>query len=130
MKYAVFFRNVNLGRPKSPSKTQLERAFLDADAVEAQSFLTNGTIVFTARPRSNPARILTAATEQLQSECGLVEPGFLRSLTYLRELIALDPFVSVDQSAVYSCCATFLHTGLDPFPRTVFSFLRKRINYQ
>ena len=127
MKYAVFFRNVNLGRPKSPSKTQLERAFLDADAVEAQSFLTNGTIVFTARPRSNPARILTAATEQLQSECGLVEPGFLRSLTYLRELIALDPFVSVDQSAVYSCCATFLHAKVSALPAVPLESKRKDV---
>ena len=31
MQYAVFFRNLNLGRAHSPTKAQLEQAFLHAD---------------------------------------------------------------------------------------------------
>jgi len=118
MKYAAFFRNVNLGRPRSPTKVQLEEAFLEAGATDAQSFLTNGTLVFTVRPRANPSRILDTASKQLRIACGLKEPGYVRSVAYLRELVELDPFVSVDQSTVYLCCVTFLHASV-PVPPVV-----------
>jgi len=41
MKYAVFYRNLNLGRPRCPDRAQFEAAFL-----------TNGTLVFEARTRA------------------------------------------------------------------------------
>jgi uncharacterized protein (DUF1697 family) len=55
VKYAAFFRNLNLGRKNCPSKAQLEQAFLDAGAREASSFLTNGTLVFLEKLLGLPA---------------------------------------------------------------------------
>jgi uncharacterized protein (DUF1697 family) len=116
MQYAVFFRNLNLGRTNSPTKARFEQAFLDAGAVTAQSFLTNGTIVFTTRPRANPSKLLAAAAKRLHGVCGLVEPGFLRTLSYLHELVALQPFAAVDATPDDQCCATFLHADVTTFP--------------
>jgi uncharacterized protein (DUF1697 family) len=108
MRYAVFFRNLNLGRANCPSRRQFEQAFLDAGAQEAASFLTNGTLVFSARARASPQRLLQRASQLLEANCGLVEPGFIRSLPELVRLSALDPFAAVDRSTVYACCVSFL----------------------
>jgi len=69
MKFAVFFRNLNLGRPNCPDRAQFEAASLMAGAETAASFLTNGTLVFstTSLPKAN--RILKAACQSLQSGC-------------------------------------------------------------
>jgi uncharacterized protein (DUF1697 family) len=108
MQYAVFFRNLNLGRPKAPHRDQFEQAFLAAGAAEATSFLTNGTLVFTAQDGVEPTEILTLASAQLHTACGLVEPGFLRTVPYLAELVAEAPFAAVDMTTVYACCITFI----------------------
>lgn len=127
IKSAVFFRNVNLGRPGSPSRAQLERAFLDAGAAHARSFLTNGTLVFAAGPGLEPCDILAVAAEQLRGACGLVEPGFLRPVAYLRGLVALDPFASVDRGSVYRCNATFLSDGVGALPAVPLESRRRDV---
>lgn len=106
MKYAAFFRNVNLGRPNCPTKAELEQAFAAAGASSPSSFLTNGTIVF----------VLAAACRDLQAGCGLREPAYVRRVDYLAELVALDPFAAVDRGSVYGCCATFLDADSMPHP--------------
>lgn len=112
MNYAVFFRNLNLGRPKSPTRTQFEQAFLDAGAASAQSFLTNGTLVFSPQAGLNAETILSQASVLLHSACGLIEPGFLRTVADLKALVAEDPFAAVDVTSVYACCITFLTDGI------------------
>ncbi|HEY1141674.1 MAG TPA: DUF1697 domain-containing protein [Lysobacter sp.] len=107
MKHAAFFRNTNLGRPKSPSRAQLEAAFLDAGAASAQSFLTNGTLVFEST-NAEAAAVAAQARQNLNAVCGLVEPVFIRSLTQLRALVAKEPFAAIDAEDVYERCATFL----------------------
>jgi uncharacterized protein (DUF1697 family) len=109
MQYAAFFRNLNLGRPNCPSRVQLEQAFLDAGAHAAASFLTNGTLVFAAGPRAKPEVLLRKAAKHLHVACGLVEPGFVRSVPYLAALVASAPFAGLDTRMVYECCVTFLH---------------------
>lgn len=109
MRYAAFFRNLNLGRANCPSRYQFEQAFLEAGAHEAASFLTNGTLVFAAGARASPQRLLQRASKLLEASCGLVEPGFARSLPELTRLLATEPFAAVDRSAVYECCVSFLH---------------------
>ena len=112
MKYAAFFRNVNLGRPNCPSKAQLEAAFVSAGAESAVSFLTNGTVVFAVAVGIEPHEVLAVAHRTLQVECGLKEPAYIRTVDYLAELVALDPFASVDRSAVHECCVSFLPHGI------------------
>ncbi len=109
MKYAVFFRNLNLGRPNCPTRQQFETAFLDAGATSAESFLSNGTLVFAAPGQAVARKVLARAAAQLHAVCGLREPAFLRDLPYLAELVATDPFAAVDRAEVYDCYATFLH---------------------
>lgn len=109
MKHAVFFRNLNLGRPRCPTRAQFEAAFLGAGAESAASFLTNGTLVFEARHKTAARKVLAQACEALAVECGLREPAFLRSVDHLAGLVALDPFGAVDRGSVYEVCVSFLH---------------------
>jgi uncharacterized protein (DUF1697 family) len=108
VKYAAFFRNMNLGRQNCPSKAQLENAFVRAGAERAASFLTNGTVVFDVPSGGRARKILVAAHRNLQIECGLKEPAYVRTVKYLAELVALEPFASVERASVYEFCVTFL----------------------
>jgi uncharacterized protein (DUF1697 family) len=108
VKYAAFFRNVNLGRPNCPTKVQIEKAFSSAGAELASSFLTNGTIVFSVAANTRARNVLAAAHRTLTIECGLKEPAYVRTVNYLAELVSLDPFASVERSGVYECCISFL----------------------
>jgi len=109
MRFAAFFRNLNLGRPRCPTREQFESAFLEAGASAAASFLTNGTLAFEAPGARAAGKVVARACASLASACGLQEPAFLREMAYLQELVALDPFAAVDRSAVYGCYVTFLH---------------------
>jgi uncharacterized protein (DUF1697 family) len=108
MRHAAFFRNLNLGRPNSPTRAQFEQAFIDAGAVAAQSFLTNGTISFDAGARPVDA-LLDNATRLLAARCGLREPAFVRELAPLAALADAAPFEGIDRATVYELCITFLH---------------------
>ena len=112
MKYAAFFRNLNLGRKNCPGKAQLEQAFLDAGAREASSFLANGTLVFSTSTRSGYRNVLSRARALLGAQCGLAEPAFVRSVSYLADLVAEEPFALVDRSLIHECCVSFF----DPNP--------------
>jgi uncharacterized protein (DUF1697 family) len=112
MKHAAFFRNVNLGRPNCPTKVQLEAAFVSAGAESAVSFLTNGTIVFAVAAGIEPHDVLAAAHRTLQIECGLREPAYIRSVDYLAEFVALDPFASIERSSIHERCVSFLPQGI------------------
>ena len=106
MKFVAFFRNVNLGRPFCPSRNQFEAAFLGAGAGLAQSFLTNGTLVFSAKSDANARALFAAAWHTLARECGLREPACIRRITYLAKLVESDPFLS-HRGDVYEYCVSF-----------------------
>lgn len=108
MKHAAFFRNLNLGRANCPTRTQFEAAFLSAGAETASSFLTNGTLVFSARSSAKARTVLKLACQAMQAECGLKEPAYVRQVDYLADLVACHPFKSVAPGSVYACCVSFL----------------------
>lgn len=110
MKHAAFFRNLNLGRANCPTRTQFEAAFLSAGAETASSFLTNGTLVFSAQSSAKARKILKLACQAMAAECGLKEPAYVRQVDYLAELVARRPFKSVAPGSVYACCVSFLPT--------------------
>ena len=114
MKFVAFFRNLNLGRPRCPTRAQFEAAFVAAGAASAVSFLTNGTMVFAPAPGHRPRVLLARACERLQRDCGLREPAFLRRIDDLVALVAADPFAAVDRDTVYECCVSFLHPHSAP----------------
>ena len=110
-KYAVFFRNVNLGQGKSPSKAQLEAALAGAGGQGAASFLTNGTAVFIAADDRAALRIVEDACVELRAVCGLEEPAFTCAVALLVARVAADPFAGLDLSNVYLTQASFLPAG-------------------
>jgi uncharacterized protein (DUF1697 family) len=111
MKHVVFFRSLNLGRPRCPTGADFEAAFLAAGALSADSFLTNGTMVFEPPAGSTPQALLAEAAARLREGCGLVEPGFIRSTGQLATLVRLDPFAALDRTGVHECCITFVRSA-------------------
>jgi uncharacterized protein (DUF1697 family) len=115
-RYAAFLRNVNLGRPNSPTRAQFEAAFLDAGAASAASFLVNGTLVFAPAPGTRPRAIAARACEALRAACGLREPVFVRSVAELRALVASHPFAGRVAEGRDACCISFLGAPRTPLP--------------
>jgi uncharacterized protein (DUF1697 family) len=113
VKFAAFFRNLNLGRPPAPTRSVLEAAFTDAGAVAPCSFLTNGTVVFEAGSPAKAARILKAAQATLRRD-GFDEPAALRDVDGLAALVASDPLAGVALDDVHAPCATFV-IGAPPY---------------
>lgn len=107
MRFTAFFRNTNLGRPGSPSKTQLETSFADAGALEARSFQTNGTLMFGAGSAAEANTILRRATTSLRQTCGLREPGCIRSIAALRQIPFDEVFAGFDASQIFEFTVSF-----------------------
>ena len=115
-RYAAFLRNVNLGRPNSPTRAQLEAAFLEAGAASAASFQVNGTLVYAPASGTRPRAIAARACEHLRARCGMREPVFVRSVAELRALVASDPFAGQVAQGRDACCITFLGAPRRPLP--------------
>ena len=116
MRYAAFLRNVNLGRPRSPTRAQLETAFLDAGAATAASFQVNGTLVFTLAPGGRPRAVASRACEALAASCDMREPVFVRSVEELRALVDARPFDGQVAEGLDACCISFLGAPRKPLP--------------
>ena len=93
--FVAFFRNVNLGHPKSPTRAQLEAAFTGEGATFAQSFQTNGTVVFSADTEQAARDTVARACDILREVCGMKEPAFIASLPHLIECVDTDPFANL-----------------------------------
>ena len=110
MKFAAFFRNLNLGHGNAPSRAALEDLFLQAGADAAASFQTNGTVAFDIRGGARGARkMLRGVQSALHQQHGFAEPVFLRDMAHLQRLVARDPFQGVAGDAIYDFYVTFLH---------------------
>jgi uncharacterized protein (DUF1697 family) len=92
MRFVAFLRNVNLGQPRSPSRAQLESAFLQAGAAAATSFLSNGTLIFSVSESRLASLIAKKACDELEKVCGMTEPVYVRSFERLAGLVGEDPF--------------------------------------
>jgi uncharacterized protein (DUF1697 family) len=115
-RYAAFLRNVNLGRPLSPGRAQLESAFLEAGAASASSFQVNGTLVFTLAPGARPRVVAARACAAMRASCGLREPVFVRRVDELAALVASDPFAGVVAEGRDACCITFVGAPRQALP--------------
>ena len=93
MKFVAFLRNVNLGQPGSPGRGQFEAAFVQSGASSAISFMSNGTLVFTAADERVAGSIALSASEALRSAVGMKEPVFVCGFQHLADLVAADPFL-------------------------------------
>ena len=111
MRFATFYRNVNVGRPGSPSTAALVAAFEGAGAGEVATFLTHGNVVFSAPDSDAADRVVVQATETLRRECALHQPAFTRSVRALGVLARAEPFEGAPTRDVYQQVVTFLSTG-------------------
>lgn len=117
MKFAAFFRNLNLGHGNAPSRAALESAFLQAGADEAASFQTNGTVAFSARGVRAARAVVRGVRQRLSSEHGFDEPVFLRDMACLHTLLAQDPFEGMAKAPpIYDFYVTFLHDDARGLP--------------
>jgi uncharacterized protein (DUF1697 family) len=123
-RYAVFLRNVNLGRPRSPTRAQFEAAFLASGAASAESFLVNGTLVFTLADGARPRAVAARACAALRASCGMVEPAFVRGVAELAALVAADPFAGHVAEGRDACCISFLGASRRPLPALPFTSAR------
>jgi uncharacterized protein (DUF1697 family) len=125
MHYAAFLRNVNLGRPNSPTRAQFEAAFIESGAASAASFLVNGTLVFTLARGQRARAVAARACDAMRASCGMREPVFVRSVAELRALVASDPFAGHVAAGRDACCISFLGAPCRPLPRLPFVSARR-----
>ena len=78
----AFFRNLNLGQPRSPSREQLVEAFETAGAKEVASYRSNGTVVFDSPA---PARTAREVVRALEPVCGYRDVVVVRRARWLLE---------------------------------------------
>lgn len=106
VKYAVFIRNVMIGR-NGLHREILVNSFSRCGAMHVKSVLATGNLIFEAAPDSVQA-IVQSSQEALRLEVGLTEPMFTRSLSRLSELADLAPFASPRSASAYERCVSFL----------------------
>jgi uncharacterized protein (DUF1697 family) len=125
MLFVAFLRNVNLGQPKSPTRAQLELAFLQAGAAIAESFLSNGTLVYSV-PRSRLAQnTANQACEILEHLCGMNEPAFAYSFRQLAKFVAEEPFSEFDNSDIAERAVTFFKPKVGRMAQALIESARK-----
>jgi len=63
----------------------------------------------------------------LRGSCGLTEPGYIRTVDYLAELVTLNPFSAVEPGSVYECCTSFVHPQSNPLPELPLESKRRDV---
>jgi len=111
--FVAFFRNVNLGQRNSPTRTQLESAFLEAGARSARSFQTNGTLVFVPGQQNLAEDTARCAADILKATCALKEPVFTCRLDALARLVHEDPMASFKDAGFFAGYLTLFKPGLE-----------------
>lgn len=107
MKFAAFFRNLNLGRAGAPDRRQFEAAFVDAGAVAVRSFQVNGSLLYEAASVSAARQLLVVARQHLAERCGFGEPACCRSLAALRALPLAELLQPLRGDTVYELTVSF-----------------------
>lgn len=108
MRFAAFFRNLNLGRPGSPDRAQFVEAMEAAGAREVASVLSHGNAAFSAASEVRAIRLMDAACGYLRANCGWNSAVHVRSFDYLSRLIETKPFADAPTDDVHERCVTFL----------------------
>lgn len=109
-RHVAFFRNVNLGHPGSPVRTQIEAAFAAAGALEVRSFQSNGTVAFAS---DAPVRAMKRVATELRAACGYDGDWFVRRLADLPALAEAEAWSGAGTD-VFGETLTFF--GVDPAP--------------
>ena len=114
LSHIAFHRNVSHGQAGVNSDVLL-RAYRDAGAAEAETFLSSGNVAFAPQDGLAEA-VAERARELLRSRVRLDEPVFVRSLAYLARLVEEDPFGGRDAGGVHEQTVTFLPGSAPDLP--------------
>ena len=108
--HVAFFRNLNLGQRRSPTRQQLVDAFVAEGATDVLSHQGNGTVAFRAPLGRDPQAIADAVAGRLGPVCGWGDVVLVRPVEWLASL-GLD-----DQP---SGCELTLFDGPSSFPEAL-----------
>ncbi|MFM6849045.1 MAG: DUF1697 domain-containing protein [Terrabacter sp.] len=103
----AFFRNLNLGQPRSPSRVELVAAFEAEGATDVLSHQSNGTLAFSAPAGADPVSLASSVANRLGPTCSYADVVLVRSLGWLRGL---------DLADLPNGCELTLFDGPAPFP--------------
>jgi uncharacterized protein (DUF1697 family) len=95
--HVAFFRALNQGHPRSPTRPQLEDAFRDAGADPVRCVQGNGTVVFSG---ADPAGILRHVGVVLRREADYDHPAMVRTARRLKEVLVAVPWTSPREDLV------------------------------
>lgn len=110
--HVAFFRALNLGHPRCPTREQLEGAFADAGAALARSVQTNGTVVF-APGSASVGDLVEEVSTRLAVACEFSQPALVRPASWVGAV--LDSFTDHDVPDDFRPCVT-LHDAAAPPP--------------
>jgi uncharacterized protein (DUF1697 family) len=102
----VFYRNMNLGHPNSPSRAVLEGALREAGASFARSFQTNGTVLLEVGD-ADAHEVVDRAASQLMTVSGYKDAAFVRAVDELAAILRRDPFAGATDEHTYRETFTF-----------------------
>ena len=105
--HVAFFRNLNLGQPRSPRRVELVAAFEAAGATGVLSHQSNGTVAFAAPSGADPHALASTVASRLGPLCGYADVVLVRQLGWLHGL---------DLGDLPDGCELTLVDGPDPFP--------------
>ena len=88
--WVAFFRNLNLGQRRSPTRAQLLEAFAREGVSDALSHQVNGTVVFSAPHGRSPQDLADAVVDRLGPVCGYRDVVLVRSVAWLAGLALHD----------------------------------------
>lgn len=109
--HAVFYRNLNLGHRRSPTRDQLQFALLDAGAERVRSFQTNGTVLMVA---SDPEAAVRGASRSLAEKSGYNDAALIRTVASLVNVLDSGSFDGHSDERTYRETFTFFDGGRAP----------------
>ena len=113
-RHVALLRGINVGGHRMIRKEELQEIFEGSGMTEVRPVLASGNVVFSSAPTSEEE--LTVAIESaLEKALGYRVDVMVRTIAYLNELIALDPFGEVGPGDGHNY-VTFLTHAPDTVP--------------
>ena len=106
----AFFRNLNLGQRRSPSRADLLAAFAAEGVIDALSHQVNGTVAFTPPDGRAAQEVADAVVDRLEPVSEWSDVVLVRSVEWLE---------SLDVDELPDGCELTLMDGPEPFPEVV-----------
>lgn len=105
--YVAFLRGINVGGHKKVSMAELKKVFEEQGFTDVKTLLNSGNVVFTA-PRLSQEKIAPTVTKILTTFLGYDISVMIRSIDYLKQVMATEPFKGIEVTPKTRLYVTFL----------------------